>query len=96
MNPVAVVHGREGDPDLVHFDGRQHHVRRVQRVDEVGREGRGLPLDGDGKVFVLLSNTYALQQRLHLVRAGRLKGARSNKKERRVRVNRENYKPVRK
>ena len=77
VDPVAVVHGREGDPDLVHFDGRHHHVRRVQRVDEVGREGRGLPLDGDGEVVVLLSDMHALQKSLDLVQCKRRRSNRT-------------------
>lgn len=72
------MHGREGDPDLVHFDGREHHMRRVQRVDEVGRESRGLPLDGDGKIVEFLSDMYALQKSLHLANVGKLKGANNN------------------
>lgn len=79
MNPVAVMHGREGDPDLIHFDGRQHHMRRIQRVDKVGRESCGLLLDGDGKVVVILSNMHALQKSLHLAHVVKLKGANRNK-----------------
>lgn len=82
VNPVAVVHGREGNPDLVHFDSSHHHVCRVQRVDEVGREGRGLPLDRDGKAVVLLSDVNALQKRLYLARGGMVKGCNSKSNER--------------
>ena len=36
--PVAVVDRGEGDPPRPEEEGGEHHVRAVQRVDEVGRK----------------------------------------------------------
>lgn len=38
VRPEAVVHGDEGQAGGRAVQPRQHHVRRVQRVDEVRRE----------------------------------------------------------
>ena len=68
VNPVAVVYRGEWYSCLVHFDGREQHVRRVQGVNEVGRKGGRLPLNGDGEIVRVFSDVHALQQRLHLRR----------------------------
>ena len=60
MRPEGVMHGRESDVLLLALEGREHHVRGVERVNEVRREGRVLLLLVHGLVVEALGHRQGL------------------------------------
>jgi hypothetical protein len=61
MRPVRIMHGSVRDALLGAVNSSQHHVGRINRMHEVGRESRILLRLVNGLVIYRVGNGQALQ-----------------------------------